>query len=253
MKGVIRVVVLFYTSSRIQPWLLGIGLAAFMATQSEPYAVLCRRLSWSFLWTGPASFLSLTLVGIALALGSIGIRWVSSQRLLRLIPLSRARLLLGLLLAPQLPAALIVVAVVLRHPGVPRGWGSPGGTAEIVCASTVILTLWMFVASRSTLFGVLPATLGLILPALTRNRVTRGEITGLPVADLLGYTALTVVLIFAAWYLSAEYISPPKSRGWEGSPFAKIHPVKDLRASKNTAINAYLLEALLSRALPAHS
>lgn len=243
MKGVFRVMVLFYTSAKIQPWLLGTGLAAFMAIQSEPYAVLCRRLSWSPMWTVPASFLSLSLVGIALALGSIGIRSVSSQRLLRLIPLARVRLLGGLLLAPQLPAALIVIAVVLRHPGAARGWGSPGDTLEIVCSSTALLNVWMFVASRSTLFGVLPATLGLALPALTRSRLTRGELTGLPIADILGYAALTVVFIFATWYLSAQYIAPPKSRGLEDSLFAKIRPAKALNASKNAAINAYLLEA----------
>jgi hypothetical protein len=243
MKGVLRVMVLFYTSARIQPWLLGVGLAVFIASNSAPYAALCRRLSWSPMWTMPAYILSFSLVGAALALGSTGLRWISSRRLLTLIPFARVRLLLGLLLAPQLPAALIVITVVLRHHGVTRGWGSPGDTVEIVCSSTVLVTLWMFMASRSTLFGVLPAALGIALPALTRNAPTRGEIAGLPVADILGYAALTAVFIFAAWYLRAECIAPPKTRGLEGSRFAKIRPVKALTASKNAALDAFLLDA----------
>jgi hypothetical protein len=241
MNGALRSALHFYIRSRAQRWFFTLALLSLAAR------LLLLRMScgcsratsfWYFVSVLPAlGFGSVSLMSSAGAF-----RMISSLRTVYLIPRSRTRLVVGMLLAQVLVAALVTVLVVALGAAVsgPLAWGSARGSFEYTFGiATLAVVAFQVVAGPSRFASALAGTL--LLALLARLDVfMQAEIDGVPTPHVLTLLALAAWLAFAAWYRHTGPIAPAAAvwRRWPRSAFSRA----PAPASRSDAIAAYLLD-----------
>src|SRR5271170_878713 len=149
MKGMLRIAFDFYTRTRLQRQLLAVGLLILVAALvADLHNCPCRASSpWPYLIGGLTGLTIIAAFMIAVVSASY-FNQISALRTVFLIPHTRLKLALGLLLAQLLAAAIVTgllmtLDVGLGHaePKPPFAWGSPRGTFEILCGSALLVAV----------------------------------------------------------------------------------------------------------------
>jgi hypothetical protein len=234
--------VLFYVRSHVQRWFFALAmlsLAARLLFLRIPCGCSRPTSFWYFLSVLPL----IGFAGVSLMSSAALFRTVSSLRSVYLIPLSRRRLIVGLLLAQLLVAALVTLLVVALRAS-PVGAldsGSARGTFEYVFGvATLVIVALQVIAGPSRVASVIAGAL--LLTLLARLDVfMQPEIAGLPTADVLTLLALASWAAYAAWYCHTGPIGPVASV-WRARR-ARLAPSRATRAiaTRAAAIDAYLL------------
>jgi hypothetical protein len=241
VNGELRTALHFYLRSRVQRWFFALAILSLAARMLLLRMPCCSRPTsfWYFISVLPAlGFASASLMSSAAVF-----RTVSSLRTVYLIPRSRTRLVLGLVLAQVFVAALVTVLVVALGAAAarPLAWGSARGTFEYTFGiATLAVVALQVIAGPSRVASVLVGTL--LLALLARVDVfMQAEIGGVPTPHVLTVLALAAWLPFAAWYRHTGPIAPAAAT-WRAWPRAAVGRSASAPASRSDALAAYLLD-----------
>lgn len=239
MNGVLRIALDYYARTRSQRVLAAIGLLIFIAERvAALHRCPCGSSSpWPYLSGGLAGLSIMTVV----ILGGVGASYfnrISALRTVFLIPRSRLKLAVGMLIAQVLAAALVTAVVVVlgqAAPSAQSGWGTPRGTFESLFGSALLFAvLLQAVAGPSRVVSLL---VGVAVPvAILGFRIRlffEADVLGLARADFLAIAGLLAWLLFATWY-SRAWRSKARAAGAGG-------PIVPIEVSRQAAIQVFLL------------
>jgi len=218
---------------------LAVGLLILVAALvADLHNCPCRASSpWPYLIGGLTGLTIIAAFMIAVVSASY-FNQISALRTVFLIPHTRLKLALGLLLAQLLAAAIVTgllmtLDVGLGHaePKPPFAWGSPRGTFEILFGSALLVAVLLQAGTGpSRSLSVLTGSFGCVAPL--GFVFMKSEILGVSKADLLALAGLLAWLLFTAWYIRAWR---PAAR-FAGSS----RPIIPIEVSRQAAIDTFL-------------